>query len=69
MVAPYLPKASTAIVVAKLKRSQMGTRYHNNEQEHKVMSAYRARVLHAHNLPSLEAPARGMIVDPVRTLP
>ena len=27
------------------------------------MSAYRARVTHAHNLPSLEAPKRGMTTD------
>ena len=48
------------------KRSQTGTRYHKNKRAHKVMSAYGARVPHAHNLPSLEAPARGTTKDRIK---
>ena len=33
------------------------------------MSAYRARVPHAHNLPSLEAPTRGMTTDQIKAFP
>ena len=48
----------------------MGTRYHNNNNGHtRLMSAYLIRVACAHNLPLLEAPARGMTIDPVRTFP
>ena len=68
-VAPCLPKASTATVVAKHKRSQTGTRYHKNKQAHKVMSAYRARVPHAYNLPSLEVPNRGMTMGRIKAFP
>ena len=66
-VAPCLPKTPTATVVEK--RSQTGTRYHNNNRAHKVMSAYRARVHHAHNLPSREAPVRGTTKDRIKTFP
>ena len=49
------------------KRSQTGTRYRNNKRAHKVMSAYRARVPHAHNLPSFEVPTRGTTRDRTKT--
>src|SRR5215216_7460972 len=68
-VAPCLPKTSTTTVVAKHKRSQTGTRYHKNKQAHKVMSAYRARVPHAYNLPSLEVPNRGMTMGRIKAFP
>ena len=74
-VAPCLPKAPTATVVEKRppswqKRSQTGTRIHNNNNgDTRLMSAYLIRVARAHNLPSLEAPARGTTIDPVRTFP
>ena len=62
-VAPCLPKASTATVVAKHKRSQQGQPGYNNNNGHtRLMSAYLIWVAHAHNLPSLEAPARGMTI-------
>ena len=47
-----------------------GDRYQKSQQRaHKVMSAYRARVLHTHNLPSLEAPTRGMTTDRIKAFP
>ena len=47
-----------------------GDQYQKSQQRaHKVMSAYRARVPHAHNLPSLEAPVRGMTIDRIRAFP
>ena len=73
-VAPCLPQTPTTIVMEK--RPHHGKTVPNGTKAliiqlraHKVMSAYRARVPHAHNLPSLEAPVRGMTIDPVRTLP
>ena len=51
------------------KRSQTRTRYHKNKWAHKVMSAYWARVPHAHNLPLLEAPTRGMTMDRIKAFP
>ena len=36
---------------------------------HKVSAAYRAKVALPHNLPWLEAPARGMTIDQVRAAP
>ena len=50
-VAPCLPDASTATVVAKQKRSQTGTSQLQQLWALKVMSAYLIRVTHAHNLP------------------
>ena len=49
------------------KRGQPG--YNNNNGHTRIMSAYLIRVARAHNLSSLEAPARGTTIDPVRTLP
>ena len=70
LVAPCLPQDTTTTVVAKHKRSHTGTCAHNNNNGHtRLMSAYLIRVGRAHNLPSLEAPARGMTIDPVRTFP
>src|SRR5215216_3278968 len=40
--------------------------YKNNGHA-RLMPSYLAKVAPAHNLPSLEAPARGMKIDPVRT--
>ena len=39
------------------------------QRAHKVISAYLARVPHAHNLPSLEAPTRGMTTDRIKAFP
>ena len=67
-VAPCLPKAPTATVVAK--RSQTGTRINNNNNGHtRLMSAYLIRVARAHNLPSLEAPERGTTIHRIRAVP
>ena len=35
----------------------------------RLMPSYLAKVAPAHNLPSLEEPARGMAIDPVRPFP
>ena len=49
------------------KRGQWYTNINNGHT--RLMSAYLIRVARAHNLSSLEAPARGMTIDPVRTFP
>ena len=66
-----LPKTSNGHRRGKTNlRSQTGTRYHNNNNWHtRLMFAYLIKVARAHNLPSLEAPARGMTIDPVKTFP
>ena len=69
-MAPCLPKASTATVVEKqttVPNRDKDT--YNNNGHTRLMPSYPAKVAHAHNLPSLEAPVRGMTIDPVRTLP
>ena len=69
-VAPCLPKTPTATVVAKHKRSQTGTRYHNKNNRHtRLISAYLIRVARAHNLPSLEAPASCTTIDRIKAFP
>ena len=42
---------------------------YNKNMHTRFVSAYMIRVACAHNLPSLEAPARGTTIDPVRTFP
>ena len=45
-----------------------GERYTNHNNGHtRLMPSYLIRVAPTHNLPSLEAPARGMTIDPART--
>jgi hypothetical protein len=57
-----------ATVVAKPnKPSQTGTTAHKQLRHSRLMAAHRARVARSHNLPSLEAPARGMTIDRNRT--
>ena len=42
---------------------------YNNNRHTRLMSAYLIKVAHAHNLPSLEALARDMTIDLVKTFP
>ena len=58
-------KDTTTTVVARPTRGH-GSK--NSKNRHtRLMSAYLIRVARAHNLPLLEAPARGTTIDPVRT--
>ena len=66
-VAPCLPQDTLTTVVAHPTRGH-GSKNSNNGHT-RLMSAYLIRVARAHNLPSLEAPVRGMTIDPVRTFP
>ena len=48
----------------------MGTGTKNLNNGHtRLMSAYLMRVARAHNLPSLEAPARGTTIDRIKGFP
>ena len=60
-------KDTTTTVVVRPKQGKK--RLSSNLRAHKVMSAYLIRVVRAHNLPSLEVPARDMTIDRIRALP
>ena len=66
-VAPCLPKTPTATVVAK--RSQTGTRYHKNKMSTQGYVCLPGQGMHAHNLPSREAPVRATTKDRIKTFP
>ena len=66
-VAPCLPKTPMATVVEK--RSQTGTRYHNNKTSTQGYVCLPGQGMHAHNLPSWEAPVRGKTKDRIKTFP
>ena len=59
---PMPTKGLTATVVAKQKWSQTGTKVRKQLGHTRLMPSYPAKVAPVHNLPSLEAPARGMAI-------
>ena len=63
-VAPCLPKAPMATVVAKRGQGSILNNGHT-----RLMPSYLIRVEHAHNIPSLEAPARGMTIERIKAIP
>ena len=66
-VAPCLPQDTSTTVMDRPTREH-GSK--NSKNGHtRLMSAYLIRVARAHNLPSLEAPARGMTIDRIRAVP
>ena len=66
-VAPCLPQDTSTTVVARPTRGH-GSKNSNNGHT-RLMSAYLIRVTCSHNLPSLEAPARGTTIDRIRAVP
>ena len=69
-VALCLPPDTTTTVMAQyINDPTRGSAGYNNYGHTRLWSAYLIRVARAHNLPSLEAPARGTTIDPVRTFP